>query len=430
MSKKYIRKIKKTILTALIIITTISYTLAIMKLVGISVHNFKETGKTTLTKIFADSESKTEEVKSNISYINGVKINGQEITFNQSKTNYTVNLPYDTEEYIKLEYLKANENQTINGQDAYIMDEFNKKISFIVTSEDKTSKTEYTLNLKKEHNAYLKNIEIKNFSIVPEFEPKTTEYGVTIYGDNLNLEISTLTFDKESKVTIEGQNGVSAGSVITIKVTNQYVSEPVIYTIKAAEASENNSYTYTGEYKEYIVPYTGVYKFEVWGAGGGTSRINGSVGNYAGKGGYASGDITLKKGEKYYVYVGQKGTDAVVKKDSVATWNGGGLGTWDHSDDEAAGAGGGATDIRLVSGNWDDSKSLASRIMVAGGGGGASWKFTAGNGGGIKGTTGTVAKEGTQTSGYKFGIGQDGYGTANSDGVGGRRPEVTGVEQQ
>ena len=46
----------------------------------------------------------------------------------------------------------------------------------------------------------------------------------------------------------------------------------------------------------------------------------------------------MAKGEKIYVYVGGHGTDAVVGKDSIAGYNGGGLGTWDHSDDESAGA--------------------------------------------------------------------------------------------
>lgn len=46
----------------------------------------------------------------------------------------------------------------------------------------------------------------------------------------------------------------------------------------------------------------------------------------------------------------------------------GGLGTWDGRDDEASGAGGGATDFRLVPGSWNDKESLYSRIMVAGGG--------------------------------------------------------------
>lgn len=52
--------------------------------------------------------------------------------------------------------------------------------------------------------------------------------------------------------------------------------------------------------------------------------------------------------------------------------------------------------------------------------GGASWKTNGGAGGGLNGLTNRErSKPGTQTSGYKFGIGQDGYGVGDSDGVAG-----------
>ena len=52
--------------------------------------------------------------------------------------------------------------------------------------------------------------------------------------------------------------------------------------------------------------------------------------------------------------------------------------------------------------------------------GGASYGTAGGAGGGLKGLTNrTRSKPGTQTSGYKFGIGQDGYGVGDSDGVAG-----------
>ena len=52
--------------------------------------------------------------------------------------------------------------------------------------------------------------------------------------------------------------------------------------------------------------------------------------------------------------------------------------------------------------------------------GGASYGTAGGAGGGLKGLTNrTRSKPGTQTSGYKFGIGQDGYGVGSSDGVAG-----------
>ena len=52
--------------------------------------------------------------------------------------------------------------------------------------------------------------------------------------------------------------------------------------------------------------------------------------------------------------------------------------------------------------------------------GGSSYVTAGGAGGGLKGLTNrTRSKPGTQTSGYKFGIGQDGYGVGSSNGVAG-----------
>ena len=84
--------------------------------------------------------------------------------------------------------------------------------------------------------------------------------------------------------------------------------------------------------------------------------------------------------------------------------------------------GGGATDIRLASGNWNDFNSLKSRIMVAAGGGGNVSPVTLpGYGGGLTSKTADGAypestygipygevSGATQTSGYSFGIGQTG----------------------
>ena len=174
-------------------------------------------------------------------------------------------------------------------------------------------------------------------------------------------------------------------------------------------------FSYTGEYQQFIAPVDGTYQIQLWGADGGTSLANNVLGAEGGKGSYVKGEIDIKKGEILYIYVGKKGENAVKGQNSKASYNGGGLGTWDGNDDEAAGAGGGATDIRLISGEWNEFESLKSRIMVAGAGGGASWK-TAGGYAGFEGSSNnSTASAGTQTTGYKFGIGQDGYGVGDSD---------------
>ena len=58
--------------------------------------------------------------------------------------------------------------------------------------------------------------------------------------------------------------------------------------------------------------------------------------------------------------------------------------------------------------------------MVAGAGGGASWTYKGGAGGGLEGISYyPKSPAGTHTSGYALGIGKDAWGKADSDGVGG-----------
>jgi len=182
-----------------------------------------------------------------------------------------------------------------------------------------------------------------------------------------------------------------------------------------------DDFTYTGNYQVFYARADGVYKIEAWGAEGGKARCQGSLCGNPGKGGYAAGKIYLHKDDVLYVYVGQKGYNAVVSNNVDPTFNGGGGASYDQGDNEAAGAGGGASDVRLVSGEWNNSESLASRILVAGGGGGNSFEHASGAGGGINGQNGngSNAPGATQTSGHQFGIGTTGTGRGASDGVAG-----------
>jgi hypothetical protein len=72
----------------------------------------------------------------------------------------------------------------------------------------------------------------------------------------------------------------------------------------------------------------------------------------------------LQSGEVLYLYLGGQATDT-----TSATFNGGGKGGRDteFSYVSYATAGGGASDVRLISGEWNDGAGLKSRIMVAGG---------------------------------------------------------------
>lgn len=141
-------------------------------------------------------------------------------------------------------------------------------------------------------------------------------------------------------------------------------------------------------------------------------RSRGGVGygyvNPQGYGGYVKGILNTYDELKVYVYAGQCGIDFY---QFTTRFNGGGSTsnkTW-----HTGGAGGGASDIRLINGPWNNLNSLKSRIIVAGGGGGAQSTCgqtytSAGHGGNLTGGRsfnsgpvyyGSYSNGGTQTSG-------------------------------
>lgn len=195
-------------------------------------------------------------------------------------------------------------------------------------------------------------------------------------------------------------------------------------TLDVKAANQKFVFDYTGDYQTFVAPETGIYKIQAWGAQGGASRENNviSTERVGGYGAYTAGMIDLQKGQTLYIYVGGKGQDGVKSGYATGGYNGGGRGDYDHADDEGAGGGGGATDIRLVKGAWNDFASLKSRIMVAAGGGGTSWVAGLGYGGGLKSNATSTSASATQTTGYSFGTGQPGvykYSNKTTGGGGG-----------
>ena len=167
-------------------------------------------------------------------------------------------------------------------------------------------------------------------------------------------------------------------------------------TNNKVDYSYNGTNGTDGSYQEFIAPQSGTYKIELWGASGGDTN--------AGKGGYTSGNKYIYQGEKYYIYVGAgQGICTTSSRNYGTNFNGGGFCSSD-TNNRTWGVGGGATDIRLVSGSWDNFDSLKSRIMIAAGGGGGyiSDNGTYSTGGSAGGLNGYSA---TNTSNYGSGYG-------------------------
>ena len=186
-------------------------------------------------------------------------------------------------------------------------------------------------------------------------------------------------------------------------------------------------FDYTGAEQVFIVPKTGTYKIETWGAQGGNSVAAGVLKSTGGCGGYSTGYIFLNVNDNIYINVGGKGQDGLINQnDILGGYNGGGISHWDKQDDEASGGGGGATHIATKSGLLSLLEDFKSSILiVSGGGGGGSWLYAAGFGGGYVGTSSlnpehnTESLGGSQLNGYSFGLGGSGIDHIGSPGGGG-----------
>ena len=141
-------------------------------------------------------------------------------------------------------------------------------------------------------------------------------------------------------------------------------------------------YEYTGGMQSIGIPFEGIFKFEVWGAGG--TNLDQS-----GRGGYSVGYRLCNGGETFFICVGG----------SKSRYNGGG---WSN-----AGYGGGATHIATANALLRDlAGNKGAVLLVAGGGGGAGQGGgTGGTGGGLTGGNGNGASGG----------GQDGIGGKLTD---------------
>ena len=146
------------------------------------------------------------------------------------------------------------------------------------------------------------------------------------------------------------------------------------------------TFTYTGGEQSYTVP-AGVGEVQITAVGGPGGSGQQSLGP-GGRGGQVSGVLGVSAGKVLYVEVGGAGHDATAVTGALGTggFSGGG------SAPAYGGGGGGASDVRTVScaatGCPGDAPSLASRLLIAAGGGGSGDLGGAGSDAGAAGAAG------------------------------------------
>ena len=266
-------------------------------------------------------------------------------------------------------------------------------------------------------------------------EPNT-DVTVTLNADHPSIFAfeKTVTFTKENwqtpqmiKINVNFDNVNVASSVENVyavasgdSIYSGVQSNKVALTLN--KIPSEHTFAYTGKVQSVTLP-AGKYKLEVWGAQGGDAKVK-----TGGKGGYATGIITLTQGKTFYVYVGEQGISSIsgVSKSGAGGWNGGGNNITAPGSPWIVGTGGGATDISLFgsegSSEWNHTEHLYSRFIIAGGGGAAQYRedsLYGGNGGAGGGNSGSSGDY--ISSGYTSGTGGTQGAGGNACSAGGNK---------
>lgn len=208
--------------------------------------------------------------------------------------------------------------------------------------------------------------------------------GNTIGTDKINYNLDLTNIENKSYYVTYTVNQDNKTITSTRQIT--FVPDSTDYTDK---------FNYTGDSQTFTTKYDGSYKVELWGAQGGSmtgtgyrsdGSSRGELTYTGGKGAYTNGAINFIKGTNIYLYIGGKGPDNISLNSctggDTGGYNGGGI--LSSSQCIYGTQGGGATDIRITDGVWNNFNSLKSRIIVAAGGGGANFRnqgYGEGNGG-------------------------------------------------
>lgn len=246
-------------------------------------------------------------------------------------------------------------------------------------NEQKDSNVDYTYD--KEYITFTVKSKLNKEKEVLINSVLTTNKNVTVIlekKENNNFKqksTQTLKENKEAKIlTSEKMNNDEEVYRLSFKQNNKIIPLNNLELTLNVKTDIKYNYEYLGKAQEFNVPVDGKYKIELWGAAG--NYYPQKMQNSIGQGSYTSGEIDLKKGTKLYIHTGQNATTEGTFKSEAYNAGSSAAGEKEYPRTEGyhnSSSGGGATDIRLTAGNWNDLNSLKSRIMVAAGGGGTQY---------------------------------------------------------
>ena len=243
--------------------------------IGKNTFNIKVTAedkKTTKTYILTINRKDKEDTKSDATLANlGIRPKEYDFTgFKPDITSYNVSVPNDIEK-ITIYATAKNSKDTIVGNGNKSLKVGQNKCEIKVTSEDKKTSKTYVINVtrkekeeesEEENNENkendqkisegLKNIEIKEANLSPNFSQDVYSYEVTVPSGTERLEINAEATSDDVEIEIVGNEELKQGeNIITILANNKKDDTTSTYQINAKVGNQEiDLSTANGDFKD------------------------------------------------------------------------------------------------------------------------------------------------------------------------------------
>lgn len=156
--------------------------------------------------------------------LESLELSAGTIDFDSKTFDYNISVPYDvTNISVRATAKDKNDKVEVTGGDNLEEDKLNE-ITISVTSSDGAVTNTYTIYVTRKeedlpisNNSLLSNLEIEGYKI--KFDAKKTDYSLNIKEGISELNITAIPSDDKSVITIEGNENLTNGSKIKIRVT-------------------------------------------------------------------------------------------------------------------------------------------------------------------------------------------------------------------
>lgn len=187
----------------------------------------RKTTKPNITKTTTTTTTTTIPIKDSNAFLKSLTIKGYNINFYKEQLTYEIVIDKSVNK-VDIEYETESDKATVNVRNNDPISIINP-IIITVTAEDGSIK-DYTINLTYKalsNNINIKNITIENYNL--DFDNNKQNYDVVVNQDTKSLNFNIELEDENAKYEINDNSDLVNGSIVTVKVIAEDLTEKTFY---------------------------------------------------------------------------------------------------------------------------------------------------------------------------------------------------------